>query len=139
MLTVYVMNGDNPSLGNIERLYDSLPMNIVDNVHILPDRELWRMATHLANGSKWYSYFFSSEYLDELLSKNLSLHLEYGERENVDYHIFWKKNWNEGKPKFYRSPRVFASHVKLQEGLMVPSNMENLKPSTILDGWILEC
>ena len=139
MLTVYIMRGDNHHPGHRRRLKDSLPSDLVANVIELPNRKLWEMTDHLTNGSDWYTYFFSTEYLDELLSKNLSLHLEYGFEEKVDYHVLWKKNWNEGEPKFYRSARVFASHVKLQEGLMLPENMENLKSSTILDGWILEC
>ena len=85
--------------------------------------------------TEWKMFMYSNEYLSNQLVEAFPIILD---NEEFDYFSFYKLALGENnKIKYSISPRLFRSGIELRDNSVYPIDMESLKGTTILDGFIL--
>jgi hypothetical protein len=102
----------------------------------MKDRELHKIDER---ESVWWCFMFDNEEIDENLKESLPSYLsnEVFDCYQLFKRIFEPKGKDKVQSKFFLSPRVFRAGIKMQEGhSFMPLNVEQLKSTRVLDGWI---
>jgi len=77
----------------------------------------------------WYMIMYDDEYIDENLAKSIPVYL----LSQFDVMECYRKT---GEKTGTISPRLFRGHIKPQWDSLLPADIQNLKTTRILDGWI---
>jgi hypothetical protein len=116
--------------GNISEMVDSLlgviyDLEVVDRIQEINED---------IKESDWYAVFFDNEFVSADLRDAMNIVMKVD--PDIDYFIFMEKDGD----KIYQSPRMFKSHVMLNEDSLMPmqDGHEDLKFERLLDGWVMK-
>lgn len=127
MLTVFVIPGSKTEKEDFRRAADSFG-KFATKKYILSGTPFDKVKCE----TEWCAFIYSDEVISEGLRDVLDVLLAAPE---WDYYNFYRRALDE---KVSASPRIYRSHVKLRPDSPYPVNIEELKGTFILDGWILE-
>ena len=77
----------------------------------------------------WYMIMYDDEHIDENLAKSIPVYL----LSQFDVMECYRKT---GEKTGTISPRLFRSHITPQWDSLLPADIQKLKTTRILDGWI---
>jgi hypothetical protein len=78
-------------------------------------------------GEDWYGVIYDDEVIDERLLEGIKVFLK---ESSADVLVLFKTNGEKGS----YSPRIFRSHITLQEGSLMPE--QDVRFERVLNGWI---
>jgi len=108
---------------------------VATQVTQLKASQLYLVGAHYAS---WFGFLYDNEVISRGLAKVLPTLLN---NEQVDCFVLHKRirdsKMKEGF-RYFRAPRIFRSHVKLNPEGLVPADPARWKHEHILNGWIEE-
>ncbi len=123
MIHLFILPGDNSNNASTERAIESVPFKA--ETTILTHRGLSDQFTE----ALYYMYMYDNEYLSKELRNAFPAMLRMA---NIHFFSFYQRNIET--EKFFLSPRLFRSDVKLKN--LFPKGADFLEHENILDGFI---
>lgn len=132
-ITIYILPSDKHSGIDCNFAKESLKTvrsvsSIAKHVKLLKNRNIAAESKNCK--TKWWMYLFSDEIVPEELTTAIQV---FAFTDKWDYFVLLRKY---GEQHFGFSPRLFKSGVEIEEGKMIPKNIE-APHERILNGYII--